>query len=45
MCLEPVWQYSEDEEERGKTKEDNPRHDAGRIPHLTCLGRDDTVLG
>ena len=43
--LEPIWQYAEEEEEDGKTKKHDPRHDADRVPHLTCLRRDKTVLG
>ena len=43
--LEPIRQYAEDEEEHGKTEKHDPRHDAGRVPHLTCLGRDKTMLG
>lgn len=43
--LEPIWQYAEDEEEDGKAKEHDPGHDADRVPYLTCLRRDKTVLG
>ena len=43
--LEPVRQYAKNEEEHGKTEEHDPRHDADRVPHLTCLRRDEAVLG
>ena len=43
VYLEPVRQCTKDEKEHGKTKEHDPRHDAGRIPHLACLRRNKTV--
>lgn len=42
--LEPVRDYTEEEEEDGQTKEHDPRHDACGVPHLACLRRNEAVL-
>ena len=42
--LEPVREYTKEEEEDGEAEEHDRRHDAGCVPHLTCLRRDETVL-